>query len=83
MADSMLKEGLDWSLRQAITKALAQRILETGIIDGIADAVIAYVLSDQDAIVEHIGKQFIEAVGSSLAEVYKQVAQAVVKKVKW
>lgn len=83
MADSMLNDGLDWSLRQAITKALERRILESGIVDNIADAVVTYVLSDQDAIIEHIGDQFIKAVGDSLSEVYKRVAQAIVKKVKW
>ena len=83
MADSMLKEGMDWSLRNAIENEIKQRILDSGVIDNIADDIITYILSNQDAIVEHIGNEFISTVGDSLSKVYKQVARAIVEKVKW
>ena len=83
MADNMLSQGMDWSLRNAIENEIKQRILDSGVIDNIADDIITYILSNQDAIVEHIGNEFISTVGDSLSKVYKQVARAIVEKVKW
>lgn len=83
MADDILSKGMDWGLRNAIENEIKQRVLDSGVIDNIADDIITYILDNQSAIIEHIGSEFIKVVGESLSEVYKRVAQAIVTKVKW
>lgn len=83
MANNMLQDGLTYSLRSAIEGAMMQRITESKVIDELGDAIVTYVLANQDAIVEHIGDEFIEIVGDSMATIYKKVADALIKRTKW
>lgn len=83
MANNILEDGLTYGLRTDIENELKQRILESEVVDSIADATITYILDNQDAIVKHIGSEFIKTIGGSLSEIYREAARAIVKKVKW
>ena len=75
MVTSMLKDGISYSLREAIESTIKKRMLESGIVDDLANAVIERVLSDRDAIAAQAGDAIIAGLGEALGTAYKTIAR--------